>query len=190
MITQGVVGEANGAPTFLERPGLVCSDIANSSGLVAEAGDLAVRGAVREFFRRAEQLQAAHHGRTVKTFGDGFLAVFVDVADALAFAGSLQQSLSRDPIAVAGQRVAARASVHTGPIQLRQTSYGEDVFGDDVNLVARLTDLARPGEVVVSGAARLALSEELRALLGPSQRQTVPGAADPVEVSRLNLAGA
>ena len=168
-MTKEATAESGERTAVTKRLAMVVADFAGTSTLVAQVGDLAIAGALQEFFRRLSRLQTLHHGRVLKTFGDGFLAIFEDVAHALHFATALQRSLLQEPL-LAGPRMAVRISLHVGAVVLMETSYGEDVFGAEVNVAAALESQAQPGGIVVSEAACQALPSEQRALLGPSER--------------------
>jgi class 3 adenylate cyclase len=127
------------------------------------------------------------------------MSVFQTVSNAFDFAVSLQRSLLDDPISVVpgdipqersnqSASLSLRLAIHVGPALLIQTSYGDDVFGAAVNLAARLTACAVPGEVVVSTPARLALSSEQRLLLHPSERLALKSLGSQIDFSRLPVA--
>lgn len=147
---------------------MIFADLVGTTAFAATLGDLAVAGALQAFFQRVASLQTVHHGRVLKTFGDGFLAIFEDVAHALHFATALQRSLVQEPL-LAGQRMALRVSLHVGAVILMHTSYGDEVFGADVNMAAYLENHAQPGQIVVSDAACQRLSRGQQALLGPCE---------------------
>lgn len=148
---------------------MIFADLVGTATIAATLGDLAVVGALQAFFQRVASLQTVHHGWIIKTFGDGFLALFEDVADALHFATALQRSLAHEPLLLAGQCMALRVSLHVGAVTLMKTSYGDDVFGTDVNVAASLESHAQPGQIVVSDAVCQLLSREQQALLGPRE---------------------
>lgn len=106
-----------------------------------------------------------HHGRVVKTTGDGVHAVFSDPADAVAATLGLLQALT-DPQATAGLALAVRCGIHAGADELRDNDY----FGRDVNRAARIMSAAHGGQLLVSQpvaqalAGRLPLGQGLRDL--------------------------
>lgn len=92
-----------------------------------------------------------HEGRTVKLIGDGFLAEFPSVVNAVACAAAIQYGmrernagLSRD------RRMELRIGINLGDVIVE----GDDIYGDGVNVAARLESIAEPGGIVVSGAVR------------------------------------
>jgi class 3 adenylate cyclase len=183
-------GEVKREPVVRKVLALLFADIVGSTAHQAAAGDLVFADALGECRERTALLLATHRGRLVKWIGDGFFAVFEDAASALTFATALQQSMSRDPIVVAGHRLAIRIGLHVGKVLLCQTSYGEEILGADVNLAARVSAMANPDEVINSRAAREDLPESQRSLLGPPDGHLlIKGVGDPIEVTRLHPAG-
>jgi len=90
---------------------------------------------------------AAHHGRLVKTTGDGFLVEFSSVVDALQCATEVQARLAdRNAIVPTERRIELRIGINVGDIVVEDS----DIFGDGVNIVARLEGLAEPGGICVS----------------------------------------
>src|SRR2546430_13407534 len=104
----------------------------------------------------------------IKFVGDGFLAVFANAADGLPFARSIQ-SLLRILPSLSGRGLGFRFSLHFGDCLCIETSYGKDVFGNNINLVAYLNDLAQPGQIVISQAALDRMPAEQQALAGPGE---------------------
>src|SRR5215469_15698258 len=90
---------------------------------------------------------AAHNGRLVKTTGDGFLVEFSSVVDALRCATEVQAGMAvRNAATGADKRIEFRIGIHQGDIVVEDG----DIFGDGVNIAARLEGLARPGGICVS----------------------------------------
>src|SRR5262245_11220411 len=87
---------------------------------------------------------AAHNGRTVKTTGHGLLAEFGSTVDALRCAQEVQAQMAERNLAVtAERRIDYRIGIHQGDIVVEDG----DIFGDGVNIAARLEGLAEPGGV-------------------------------------------
>src|SRR5215472_400692 len=90
---------------------------------------------------------AEHRGRVVKTTGDGLLVEFSSVVDALHCATKWQKAMhARNAAAPGGVRIEFRIGVHQGDIVVED----DDIFGDGVNVAARLEGLAEPGGICVS----------------------------------------
>src|SRR6267142_5734818 len=89
-----------------------------------------------------------HHGRIVKTTGDGLLAEFASVVDAVRCAGEIQGAMAdRDRDLAEERRLRLRIGVNLGDV----IADGGDIYGDGVNIAARLEGLAAPGSTCVSG---------------------------------------
>ena len=127
---------------------ILAADIVGYSRLMAadEAGTLAALKTHRsEVF---EPKAADYHGRVVKLMGDGTLMEFGSVVDAVAFAIDVQRTLARRNADVPESRlIAYRIGINIGDIIVD----GEDIYGDGVNVAARLEALASPGGICISG---------------------------------------
>jgi len=89
-----------------------------------------------------------HRGRIVKTTGDGLLAEFSSVVDAVRCAAEMQRGmLDREPELPDEQRIRWRIGINLGDVIAEE----DDIFGDGVNVAARLEALAEPGGICVSG---------------------------------------
>ena len=83
-----------------------------------------------------------HHGRIVKTTGDGMMLEFASVVDAAAFAVKVQRAMqSRNAAIAEDKRIVFRIGINLGDIIID----GDDIFGDGVNIAARLETLCEPG---------------------------------------------
>ena len=103
---------------------------------------------------RAELIDAKiteHEGRTVKLIGDGFLAEFPSVVNAVACAAAVQHGMrERNAGLPRDRRMELRIGINLGDVIVE----GDDIYGDGVNVAARLEGIAEPGGIVVSGAVR------------------------------------
>jgi class 3 adenylate cyclase len=115
------------------------SDIVGSTERAAGSGDARWRELLDIHDTIVREQIAAHGGRYVKNTGDGFLANFDGPARAIRCAGAVRDLVRRLGLEV-------RQGVHTGEIELR----GDDIGGITVHIGARVSTLAKPGEVVVS----------------------------------------
>ncbi len=94
---------------------------------------------------------ASHNGRIVKLMGDGMLVEFASVVDAVSCAIEVQRGMADvEPEEAADRRLVFRIGVNLGDIMVD----GEDIYGDGVNVAARLQSLADPGGVAISGTVR------------------------------------
>ena len=128
---------------------------------------------------------AAHRGRIVKLTGDGFLAEFGSVSDAVLAALDMQTEIKRRNEDVpADRRMEFRIGINLCDIM----ADAEDIYGDGVNIAARVEALAEPGGICVTGAVR----DQTRGRHGLEYEdlgeQTVKNIAEPVHVYRLRFA--
>src|SRR5215471_10638415 len=99
-----------------------------------------------------------HHGRTVKNTGDGLLAEFPSVVDAVRCAVEVQRGMiDREPEVPEERRVRFRMGINLGDVIVEEY----DIFGDGVNVVARLEGLAEPGGICVSRVVRDQVRDKL-----------------------------
>jgi adenylate cyclase len=128
-----------------------------------------------------------HHGRIVKTTGDGLLVEFGSVVDAVRCAVKVQGAMgARNADVPADQRIEFRVGINLGDI-IRDKG---DIFGDGVNIAARLEALAEPGGICVSGAAHDQVRDKLDIAFEDMGEQQVKNIVRPVRVFRVVLAGA
>ena len=156
------------------------ADVSGSTRLYDELGDEAALERISHCLNLASRLTRTYDGRVIKTIGDEVLCVFRSVNDAIAAACAIQTALA-GPEGVndgSGKRLAMRVGVHFGPAILDDG----DVFGDAVNVAARMTSQAKANQVIVSGATRADMSPILRSCTRYVDRATVKGKAEPMEM--------
>src|SRR5437763_8963889 len=104
---------------------------------------------------------AKNHGRIIKTTGDGMLVEFRSVADAVVCAAEIQRRMARRNADVAPARwIQFRIGINLGDVIVEDN----DIFGDGVNVAARLQELAEPGGICISGAVRDQVGDRLDAI--------------------------
>ncbi|WP_262268423.1 adenylate/guanylate cyclase domain-containing protein [Microvirga yunnanensis] len=124
---------------------IVCADIAGYSRLMSEDED-GTFARLRSLLADVVTPSAArHHGRIVKTMGDGFLAEFGSAIQAVGFAVEVQRRCKE-----MGSPLCFRIGIHAGDVIWTNG----DVFGDGVNIAARLQEVAEPGGILVSRHVR------------------------------------
>jgi adenylate cyclase len=123
-----------------------------------------------------------HRGRTVKNTGDGMLAEFPSVVDAVRCAVEVQQAMPERNTGVAAEsRIEFRIGVNLGDVIVE----GGDIFGDGVNVAARLEALAEPGGICVSRVVRDQIRDKLPCPFEDRGEQNVKNIARPVRVYAL-----
>ena len=121
---------------------------------------------------------AGHSGRIVKHTGDGFLAEFPTVQDAVRCALALQERLAGGPLDF-------RMGINLGDI----VDDGEDIHGEGVNIAARIEGLAEPGGICISGGVYEQIRNQIVAAYQDIGEQHVKHVSAPVRVYRLAPAG-
>jgi TolB-like protein/class 3 adenylate cyclase len=122
---------------------------------------------------------AEHRGRTVKNTGDGFLAEFPSVVDAVRCAGEIQRgTIDREPEVPEQRRIRFRIGVNLGDVIVEE----HDIFGDGVNVAARLEGLAEPGGICISRMVRDNVRDKLDYAFEDKGEQQVKNIARPVRV--------
>src|SRR6516165_10535667 len=127
-----------------------------------------------------------HHGRIVKTTGDGVLAEFGSVVDAVRCAAEIQRTMAERDLDLAEERrLRFRIGVNLGDV----IADGDDIYGDGVNIAARLEGLAEPGGICVSATVRDHIGDRLPYALEDMGEQTVKNIARPVRAYALRPEG-
>jgi adenylate cyclase len=128
-----------------------------------------------------------HRGRIVKTTGDGLLAEFASVVDAMRCAVDVQRGMIVRNAEIANdKRIEFRIGVNVGDIIID----GGDIFGDGVNVAARLEGLAEPGGICVSARVQEDIRGKLDIGLADEGEQQLKNIAWPVRVYRVQLGAA
>ena len=123
-----------------------------------------------------------HHGRIVKTTGDGMLVEFASVVDAVACAVKIQRSMVGRNAGIAAERqIVFRMGINVGDIIID----GDDIFGDGVNIAARLETLCEPGGVCISRAANDQIRDKLSMAFADLGEQAVKNISRAVGVFGL-----
>lgn len=119
---------------------ILAADVVDFTRLMGEDELGTLADVKRIFGQLAEPSIKARSGRVFKTMGDGLLAIFDSAVEAVAAAHEIQQALAGEPA------LALRIGIHAGDVLID----ADDIFGDSVNIAARLQALAHPREIVVS----------------------------------------
>ncbi len=129
---------------------------------------------------------AEHDGRIVKTTGDGLLLEFSSVVDAVRCAVDVQRGMAeRNAELPAESRIQFRIGINVGDI----ISDSNDIYGDGVNVAARLEALAEPGGIFVSRNVYDQVRDKLHFRFEDLGEQTVKNIARPIGIHRIDLAG-
>ena len=171
---------------FAERrlAAILAADVVGYSRLmgVDEIGTLRALKAIRR--ELADPAIASHHGRVVKTTGDGILIEYASVVDAVACAVVIQRGMiTRNADVPEDKRIVFRIGINIGDIIIDE----HDIHGDGVNIAARLEGLADPGGICISKAARDQVRDKLAIAFEDMGEQNLKNIARPVRAFRLSV---
>ena len=161
---------------------ILAADIAGYSRLMGadEEGTLTRLKAYRSELIDPKNKQ--HRGRIVKTTGDGILMEFPSVVDALRCAIEVQQGmLERNAQVPKDNRIEFRVGVNLGDVMIE----GRDLYGDGVNIAARLETLAEPGGICISETVLNHARDKMTFDVEDAGEQTLKNISRPVHVYRI-----
>ena len=146
-----------------------------------EEGTLAALRAIRR--ELSDPKIQEHQGRIVKTMGDGLLVEFASVVGAVRCAVAVQRAMAgRNADMPSDMRIEFRMGIHQGDIIVENG----DIFGDGVNLAARLESLAEPGGICVSRVVHDEVRDKLNLAFADMGEQQMKNIARPVHVFRIS----
>jgi len=163
---------------------ILAADVVGYSRLmgVSEAGTLAALKAHRR--ELVDGKIAEHQGRIVKLTGDGMLVEFPSVVNAVACAVEIQRKMpERNADVPEDRRIEFRIGVNLGDIIFEDN----DIFGDGVNVAARIESVARPGGVCVSSSVRDNVGNRLELDFEDMGEQALKNIERPVRVYNVSL---
>lgn len=167
---------------------VLAADVVGYSRLMGadEEGTLSRLKAVRRDL--ADPAIASHRGRIVKTTGDGMLVEFASAVDAARCAIEVQRSMAEQNVAVRQDiRIELRIGIHVGDIIFDD----KDIFGDGVNIAARLEGIAVPGGICISSSVYDQVYGKVSAEftdLGEQALKNIARPSEPIPCSRRDLA--
>jgi adenylate cyclase len=163
---------------------ILAADVAGYSRLMGadEEGTLERLKALRR--ELLDPKIAEHRGRIVKTTGDGMLVEFASVVDAVRCAVAVQQAMPERDIGIAADnRIELRIGINLGDVIVE----GDDLYGDGVNIAARIEALADAGGVFVSNTVHDHVRDRLPFLFEDLGEQQVKNITRPVRVYRIRV---
>jgi TolB-like protein/Tfp pilus assembly protein PilF len=166
---------------------ILAADVVGYSRLMGEdeAGTLSILKAHRREF--IEPKIAEHHGHLIKLMGDGALVEFASVCDAVACAVEIQQGMvRRNASGPAAKQVVFRVGINLGEVLFDEN----DIYGDGVNVAARLEALAEPGGICVSSEVHGQVEGRLNLAFEDLGERRVKNIARPLRVYRVSMAPA
>jgi adenylate cyclase len=163
---------------------ILAADVVDYSRLMGldETGTLSAFSALKSGL--IDPAIARHGGRTFKLTGDGMLVEFASVVSAVACAVEIQRQLKkRNESLATDRRLEFRIGVNIGDVIVE----GEDIFGDGVNLAARLEGVAPPGGIAISRSAREQVGQRLNLTFEDMGEQRLKNIEKPVRVYHVSL---
>ena len=136
---------------------ILFADISNSSNIYEVLGDQAAQETVGKILNRLSDLTVKFEGKVIKTLGDAVLSTFPSTDNAIEAAKSMQLTMAND---TSGNSNLAQINIHVGIHHGPVVIDNEDVFGDAVNVTARVVDYADPRQIVATRAAIENLPED------------------------------
>src|SRR6478672_460626 len=165
----------------------MAADVAGYSRLIGadEEGTLAQLKAFRKTL--VDPTIAKHRGRIVKTTGDGMLVEFASAVDAARCAVEVQRGMADENTEIPqAKRIEFRIGIHLGDVIIDDN----DIFGDGVNIAARLEGIAEPGGICISDDAHRQVRGKVDNTFEDMGAQTLKNIAEPMRVWRVQMASA
>src|SRR5205807_3275597 len=163
---------------------ILAADVVGYSRLMGadEVGTLAALKTIRTDF--IEGKIAEHRGRIVKLTGDGILVEFASVVSALECAAEIQRGIrDRNANVAKDRRIEFRIGINLGDVIVE----GDDIFGDGVNVAARLESIARPGGIAISHSVRDHAGNRLKLAFEDRGEQQLKNIEKPIRVYHVLL---
>ncbi len=161
---------------------IVFTDMAGSTEL-AQRDERAALALIEEQETLARPIVRDHHGRLVKSTGDGLLMEFPSALDAIECAVEFQRQVHARNQTPGTVPLVIRIGAHLGDVQARN----DDIFGDAVNVTARVESVAAPGGICVSESLYNQIRNKVSYSLEPLGDQTLKGVREPMAIYRVVL---
>jgi adenylate cyclase len=181
-LVEGTLTAARAMPPIRRLTAILAADVAGYSRLMG-ADEEGTHERLQAHLRELVNLKIEEHrGRIVKNTGDGFLAEFASVVDAVRCAVEIQRGMvERNSAVLLAQRIEFRIGVNLGDVIVEE----HDIFGDGVNVAARLEALDEPGGICVSRVVRDQVRDKLPYSFEDLGEQQVKNIARPVRIYAL-----
>jgi adenylate cyclase len=167
--------DSQSSTQILRTSALLFVDISGSTALADTVGDLEAHARIDQRLRRLQGAVTDHGGQIVKSVGEGLMCDFGDPDRALHAARAMQLTMHQTP---GGFSLGVHVGCHYGPV----LDTAGDIYGDSVNVAARLAGLAKSGQVIVTGDLVKHLSAQMREGVRPLGEVAVKGRPEPIEI--------
>lgn len=159
---------------------ILFADVAGSTALYEELGDASARAAVEQCLGLLEAIGSESQGRRVKTIGDEIMCHFPSAQQAVQAAMAMQRGLAAEP-APLEVPLKVRIGVHFGAM----IPIGDDFYGDAVNMAARMTAIARAGQIITTQSSVAQLDKATQAVTRRFDSAAVRGKREEVEIHEV-----
>ncbi len=164
---------------------IFCADVSGYSRLMG-ADEARTLATLKEYREAIEGFIGRHHGRVVSWSGDGLLAEFASVVEAVQCAAEVQRELkARNSSLDEDRRMTFRIGINLGDVMVD----GDDIFGEGVNIAARLQQMAPPGGILISSPVYDQVRGKLSLSYASLGAQTVKNIAGEVSVYAVTISG-
>lgn len=164
---------------------VLCADVKSYSRLM-EADEVGTLATLRHYRDAMAALAERHDGRIVKTWGDAVIAEFPSVVEAVQCAVEIQSELStRNRELPESRQMWFRVGINLGDVMVE----GEEIYGEGVNIAARLQELAEPGGIMISGPVYQQVRNKLTIAFDYVGDQPFKNISEPVASYRVMLDG-
>jgi len=158
------------------RLAILFADVAGSTGAYQVLGDTLARDILSRCIASLIDVTRDCGGTLVKTLGDGIMTTFADADAAAAAAVRMQESITGTLVAE-GPQLRIRIGFHCGPVLVEES----DVYGNTVNIAARIANQAKPGQIITTGATVAMMSDSWRTSSHRLEVQDVRGRGELVD---------
>jgi class 3 adenylate cyclase len=162
---------------------ILFADMFGSAELYETLGNARAQAIIAETLRLLSEATVRHCGEVIKMLGDGAMCIFSSARDAMDAATEMQESITHVPARVdfAGRSPALRVGFHYGPV----ITQGADVFGDAVNVAARVLAHAKPGEILLTKETARKIPADASVNIRSVGRRSIKGKAQLVELCEV-----
>lgn len=159
---------------------ILFADVSGSTRLYETLGDKAALERIEHCLSNLSALVRKHHGEIIKTIGDEIMSSFPDASSAFHAARAMQMEMAMQLIS-GKHPLLIHVGLHYGPA-IREDG---DIFGDAVNIAARLTEIAKPGQIITSQQTADTLPAELRSDMRQLGTATLKGKREEIEICEI-----
>jgi adenylate cyclase len=164
---------------------ILCADVKSYSRLM-ESDETRTIGTLRQYRAAMDALVERHEGRTINTWGDAVIAEFSSVVEAVLCAVEVQRELAvRNRALPEAEQMWFRIGINLGDVMVEN----DDLYGEGVNIAARLQELAEPGGILISGPVYDLVRNKMSVGFDYLGQQPVKNVSEPIASYRIVLDG-